>query len=618
MPGRWALLPLTTALLLTACDACDSEGRKVPFKRTEGPSGQGTDGERSGDDRDGRVPFEPTEGRTLPEGTTRVAVEGAPVQAPKGALRALLPQDVDDDGDRDGLFVRTGDQGAAWVLFARRDAADFAPPEDLARIARGGPGCTVEKAGLRTVSRRLALASLRRSCDQGPDRTVALIALERQPRVRERITLLPPEGRTPGAVSLGLRTEDRDEDGYEDVVLNVSVRTPELKEATEVELPWLDRPGGLARDRDEPEKSITELADEGVQALGEDASKALTRARQALAVHAVLCREGGTPRIRFGEGDGLECGSSRGAAKAASVATAALVQEDSLFEALRVAGRLQEEGFDVTEADRARVTKAWNEAPTPEGLQWRKVTTHRIGRAPDVHLPAVALPESDVLLLRGSPARRIALEDQDAGVPSSKTEHGSLLITDPSGKHAVVDVHRSCRGYELTLVRSSDIAAGVVAGRAVSKPLLEPRAPPAGAPCPGRVPKAMREQNGDWRVLGWAPQGIVAAQGDIVRVVPLTVQAKPAGEPTVLAEGTPMPAPLPPGAATPDGEAYVLGTPYGVLLHRVAPQRSTSLLRPDGWQDAEGEVASVAVAPDLSRVALMRGRQVWLMEGYEL
>jgi hypothetical protein len=120
----------------------------------------------------------------------------------------------------------------------------------------------------------------------------------------------------------------------------------------------------------------------------------------------------------------------------------------------------------------------------------------------------------------------------------------------------------------------------------------------------------LRRDDGGYRVVGWAPQGVVAVRGGETRVVPLTVDGRPAGEPQRLDDGDPTPAPILGGAATADGSAYALATDHGIAVHRRGSPPETRLLRPDGFRAAGISPDDVVVSPDLTRVAFVREGRV--------
>jgi len=101
----------------------------------------------------------------------------------------------------------------------------------------------------------------------------------------------------------------------------------------------------------------------------------------------------------------------------------------------------------------------------------------------------------------------------------------------------------------------------------------------------------------------------VAVRRDEVRLVPLTVQGQPAGDPSTLEPGTPPPVPLAAGRMSPDGAAYAVGTPAGLVVRRLEGGDPV-VLRPRAWSDA---VAHVAVSPSGKRIAFAADGKVHLV-----
>jgi hypothetical protein len=223
---------------------------------------------------------------------------------------------------------------------------------------------------------------------------------------------------------------------------------------------------------------------------------------------------------------------------------------------------------------------------------------------PSTHLSRLAFDESGRLHARGpSPS----IVDVATGVATpDPTGEPSTLVVDPSGRFAVSAVERTCEGHVLSIVASRDVVAGVVAGRPISTPLLERRAPPPGARCP-ELPADARRDDGGHRVVGWAPQGVVVVRDGETRVVPLTVDGAPAGEASVLDGDTPPPAPLAAGAMAPGGRGYALVTPFGIAVVDRA-SGATSLARPDGFDAATA--SDPAVDGSLTTVAYLQAGRV--------
>jgi hypothetical protein len=642
-PRAWPLSSAAAALLLTLAGCSDCGGsHAVPFRADAGPALVAAP-----------VPppaapaFVPFDGVTLPESTRQVGVEGAPIAVTAGALRAALPVDLDADGDRDALVVTTDPAGSPTLGATIRDGATFAPARTLGALPLPA-GCALDGATMRAVSATYATVIVTPRCPPSgavpappappgappvaqanvPGIAVAAVALVAaepitfvislgtEPRIRERAQALPEAGRAPGVVTIAVRIEDRDADGSDDVVFDVDVTPPGATAAARVSLPWLERPSGLARDTHEPEAQLAERAARARRALRRNPDDALRLAREVLALHSALCREPGLARVAFGGSEGVPCRSSAAAGAAASIATQALAKQGELLAALDAWASLDRPGATVTRADREAALRAMDALPAEAGATWRVGPTHAYRGGPDARLSALAFtPGGDALLLRGGPAAS-SWSVADGAVSAAPPEAGDILLRDPSRQLAIVDVHRTCRGFVLGIVHTANVVEGVVVGRYLAEPLIAAAPPPQGARCSGAdgtLPEASRLDAGGYAVLGWAPQGAVVARGAEVRVVPLDANGAAIGEASLLAEGTPAPAPFTAGAATPDGSAYAFATPFGVVLRELVPRARVVLLRPEGWATAQGTAGDVAVSSDARRVAVEKGGVVYLI-----
>ncbi len=648
LPPRrdWRLSSLAASLLLTltGCSDCGAS-HTVPFRADAGPATVAAPLPPPA-----AAAFIPFDGVGLPEGTRQLGVEGAPVRVSAGSLRCALPIDLEGDGDRDALLVTSDDAGAASLSEAVRDGAAFAVTRALGALPLPA-GCTLEAAALRAVSLSYATVVLTPRCP--PSATAAtpvvptapgspttpvlpapagtpsaapglvtglpitfIVSLGADPRVRERVQALPEAGRAPGAVVVAVRIEDRDADGSDDVIFDVDVTPPGATAATRVSLPWLERPSGLARDTHEPEAQLAERVTRAKRALRRNPDNALALAREVLALHSAVCREPGLARLAFGGSDGVPCRTSAAAGAAAAIAAQALAKKGELLAALDAWATLERPGTTVSRADRDAARHALEAMPAEPGATWRPGPTHSYRGGPDARLSALAFsPAGEALLLRGGPAAS-SWSVADEVVGAAPPEAGNILVRDPSEQLAIVDVHRTCRGFSLGIVHTANVVEGVVVGRYLSEPLLAPAPTPQGARCvdgEGTLPEASRLDAGGYLVLGWAPQGAVVAHGAEVRVVPLDASGAAIGEASVLAEGTPAPAPFTAGAATADGSAYAYSTPFGVVLRVLSPRAQLVLLRPEGWAAAEGAAGDVAVSSDARHVAVEKGGIVYLI-----
>jgi hypothetical protein len=185
-------------------------------------------------------------------------------------------------------------------------------------------------------------------------------------------------------------------------------------------------------------------------------------------------------------------------------------------------------------------------------------------------------------------------------------------LVDPSGALAVVDVGRTCDGHVLRIVRSREVSQGVVLGRALGEPLLDPR--PAPSPCPP-LPASLRDDSGGFRILGWTPQGVVAVRRDRVRLVPLEMSGNPAGDASDILPETPLPVPFPLGAMTRDGTAYAWIAEIGVVVRRTDGSRTTLVRLPTWPANGAGvDPFDVTLSEDGSKVAYIEGGTVVVVE----
>ncbi|RLB48834.1 MAG: hypothetical protein DRJ42_22330, partial [Deltaproteobacteria bacterium] len=416
-----ALVPVASLVLSAAACGDDAQvpfGLETAAPETAPGTGPGAPG---GSHLDPAAPFVATDGPTFPAGTRSLAIEGAPLET-TGDIRALLTVDVDEDGDRDVVLLEVTGSGAR-LAFARREQSTFAAPSPLGGPLDGTEGCEVTEASLRTISPRFAAARVARSCpreDQEPaetDESLWILSLDGTPRVHEQVVLLPAPGRTPGTVEVSLAVRDQDEDGHRDVVLDVRV-TPETGGApTEASISWLDRPSGLARDTAEPEASLQALGESAIGALRADRAQAMTDARRALALFGVLCREGGGPRLRFGTSDGLACGRSLGAGRAAAALATALARDGEVFAAIGAFERLAEDGYRVPPGAQRLAERAMAAMTTTDGITEWVGPTVTLPPGPSARLPVIAFLDATHLLVRGPSALVIDLTSPDSPQP---------------------------------------------------------------------------------------------------------------------------------------------------------------------------------------------------------
>ncbi|MGB5282987.1 MAG: hypothetical protein WBN29_00665, partial [Polyangiales bacterium] len=174
-------------------------------------------------------------------------------------------------------------------------------------------------------------------------------------------------------------------------------------------------------------------------------------------------------------------------------------------------------------------------------------------------------------------------------------------IRDPSGRFAVRAVRATCAGFEAEI--------GPIRGKQSHRVPIEKRS--ANAPC--KTPIDRPATAFEWAVLGWAPQGLVAASGDLLRVVPVNELGKPAGRPIDLDTTSPLPAPIHGARITADGARYVIPHAEGVVVRDWREGGSGLWLRPGDWDAVQGELRSIAISPNGRKIALQKGSEIRLL-----
>ncbi|MCB9598894.1 MAG: hypothetical protein H6722_21845 [Sandaracinus sp.] len=497
--------------------------------------------------------FEPRRGETFPQGVASVSVEGLSV--PDAATtHALLVSDLDGDGDRDALLLRVDvARQVVGVSVAIREGGAF-------RVRAPSPlpleGCVVEAASLTHATRSSFVAEARTRCTaEGVDesRTMRwILSNEAAPRVRLVTS-------TRGETTLSFAFEDLDDDGHEDVRGTVGAA------GRETTLRWLDRPGGLALDRAEPAASV--------RAAMADARE------QGLALARALCL-GDDATLRLGPGRwGLDCPEELlGAARIAQ--TDALLRAGRLVEALAAM-----DGGAVASAEALDAAARSGVTQTRLPFAYRGEPSLDVTHLALGFLVSEGAPE---LRVQGASIDRVGRDGQarpaDAEPP--------LLRSGDEPPWTVVRTRGNGCGAEASLA----LFLGGTLGGAHEVTIAQPDG-------------CEDEDARPWRIVGWAPQGLLAARLGERRVVPITTDGLPAGDPVVLDADAPWPAPARGGRVTPDGDTWILERPEGVLVFSGG---RVELWRPEGW--AQGPAPSAAaVSADGTEVAVLRGDAIWIL-----
>ncbi len=582
------LLVVTLCLPSASCERCGSQdGPRVPFKLTPNDAGA--------DAGDAAVRGPISESYARDAGVSEL--EG--VRLPWTAVRAALATDLDQDGDHDALALTEEEAGTARIVFALRDGERFEQPREIARLPvrpELAP-CTIERAEFSALSASKAQARFERSCGASKlaePSTHVLLSLEATPRVLESITQRPSSTEAPMALTFA--TLDSDADGHDDIVLTITPPRSAAPEAT-LQLVWFDRASGLVRDLREPETTLSAWAAAARTLASKSPEQAAEKAATVLAIRRALCREGGSPLLWFSGSPGVVCGPGKSEPDALLALSEAQARLSAVREALDAYRALKGLSRGVDERALQKIESALASLPAAPGIMLRRGARVEPLHAPVVHLPAARfLSETTLLLTRREPV----LYDLVTGEESPAQVPADALVRDPAGQLAVTAVEHACTGYSLRVERAPALGEPYLrlpGGSSV--PLLHESNPPDCG-----LKSAQRARGGSFLVLGWAPQGVVLSRGSEVHIVPLDLAGKPAGEPRTLDPATPLPAPLPSGAATPDGARYVEATPFGVVVYAVR-SGEVELWRPEGYLSLGKAAREAAVSPSGRRVAVV-------------
>ena len=551
--------------------------RQVPFGLQDAgtPTELAAEAEESAAELPVGAAFEPNQ--------VEVPVAESTLVLQAGYALAALQLDLDGNEPVDALVVSADPQEVRLQAAYPRGLDVTARKIDSFLV----PGhCAEPAAEIRQLSASLVGVRVDHACETGKRTNFWLITIEAQPRVRERITVLPPNDRSTAPIDLELGVEDRDADGYDDVVAKVRIGD------TDIPLAWLDRPGGFARDTSQPEATLRELADGAWASLDSDLPGAKKRALAVIDAFVALCRESGSARIGLSGTHGLQCQQSRATARAVSVAITAAIRRGSFVRALELQRWWEGTAVRPTPEERELVQAAWRKAKANTTATWRAIDSE--GSPASLYFR-----DADTLVVDGRAPRAIQLSS------GSKTRLSEADIVppvrDPEGRYAVRTVRVTCVGFEAEVgpVRSKQTHRVPIDRRAGDVPCKTPIDRPASV--------------FEWAVLGWAPQGLVAASGDLLRVVPLNAFAKPAGRPIDLSAGSPLPAPIRGARITADGSRYVIPHAEGVVVRDWRRGGAGLWLRPADWNAIPGELRSIAISPDGQRVAVQKGNEIRLL-----
>lgn len=609
---------------LSGC-TCGSSAA-VPFRGGEQPS------LRPQDPAAGLLPLEAA---VYVDGTRALSIEEQPLRIDEGSIRASALFDFDRDGDRDVLLVvLDAPSAAARVLYGERRGEALAPlvslasqatfaPEVGAAVARvgetaagaaaGAAVCAATSASVTPLSDALVLVSVEARCEDAasPRLTTAwVLTADERPRALEHFAWW---GRAEGE-GLSFAAHDRDQDGHDDLELEVRVATS--GEPITTTLTWMSRAAGLAREGDQPEPTLSALAGQAREQLRRNPDESLAITERAIALRDAVCREAERPRLAIGGTRGLSCGASTSIGRLYAMRAASLVRRlrdlsdvPAVQRALAAYIEIDHQGVAVREGDRALVREAWlrlSSVPPTQLVVHRAEQASPLDTRTQPRLSSLAFLDEHRLLVRGASPRvwRVADDTLVADTTAAPPPQLETRIVEPGGARELVAIERTCEGTTVVTVP----VGGLLEGGARRDILVAQRPAPAAAPCTraGTLPEGHRADDGGYVALGWAPSGLVLARGAEVTFVPLDAAGAPAGPPSVLDAQTPLPAPLAVGAAVADARGYAFAFPFGIVVVDRA-ERAVRVFHDRDFAVPQGRPIDVALAPSLSRAAWLCG-----------
>lgn len=644
-PSRRALyatLRVSIGLTCGALGACRScEAKQVPFKRG------GTDAASSASEA-ATPAASPQVPSAYPDGTQQVQVGDMLIERPAGTIRASLPRDLDGDHVNDVLLITTDAEGHA--LFETIMHGSSEPRARLPLEAGPKARCRAVVGNLAPLSGELVMASLAFLCDTEAEAATASAApatpspaaATAQPDAPPMPLDMPPpepssaeaqthwfvidvtdlprrllhlsteagsDDRSP-SLELALSGTDIDNDEHGDVQVAIQIVNPSGNGEAEpfsVTLSWLNRPSGLARERQEPEKSLMPLAQEAWRLAETKPVAALATAAKALDLHRLVCRETGQAKLWVDDARGIPCGPSAAAGKAAAARTIALAKQQAILPALEARAALERSpAFALDSKGRERVAKAIGALRGDTEYRWQMGPSLRAPGAPAVRLPAIGFIDEDHLLLRGPIPQSYDLRTQTAtpaGIP------GSIHASDREHHFAIVDIFRSCSGYQLRIVPASQLIGGIVTGTSVSEPLLEREATEL-EPGSCSASSFSKSDRGGYTLLGLHEGGALFARGASLVDLPLDASAH-GGEPRWLGPYDRAPALDAPGALDASGRFFASASTEGVVVvDRSTPANSKLVRKPASC--ATGPVSDAALSPSARKLAMLCGGHVYV------
>ena len=378
------------------------------------------------------------------------------------------------------------------------------------------------------------------------------------------------------------------------------------KEPAQLTLTWLNRPTGLARERAEPETTLSALANDALRVAPKRPEGGRVLATRALRLHHLLCKESGVAQFWVAGSRGVACGVSAAAGKAAAAKAISLALTQAVLPALEARAELDDPALSVDKKTRQQVTTAIGSMQGDTSYQWHAGPNLRAGSAPALHLPLLGFIDDNTLLLRGPTAQSYDLSTRSVtptGIP------GSVLATDAKHRFALTDIVRSCGGFHVRSVPAAQVIGGIVTGTPTAEPLLWPA--PSSAEANGCSMRPHSDRGG-FVLLGMTSSYALFARGKQLIALPFDALGQVSDPPREIPGSESLPPLSTPGPLDQSGRYLALATSEGVALIDRA-QASARLVRTPA-SCAGSTVSDAALSPSGRKLAMLCGGRVYVAE----
>ena len=294
-------------------------------------------------------------------------------------------------------------------------------------------------------------------------------------------------------------TQDIDGDGRDDVKLTAGLSTDDAP-PVEVELRWLDRTTGLARDPAQPATAFQDMASvELVRSDGVNTSRAvIPRVEKGRRLHASLCDGSGVTRVHTLNGTGLPCvGLEQAFDWFAEAETQSRITQGNIRDAFGVLERA--DWFHPSLSKRGRKAIEKRLLKTVDAVKAKLRAVDVKVRGPDNtprYSPLRFEDDGSLLVLGPSGVQRIGRDDSVEYI-EDEVDPWPMTVIGPS-KDRFLGVAYPCESATVMLLRSGSTGM-------VKPPILTDLLAPRPGACGGRPPDSRRPS-----VLGWGDDGPIA------------------------------------------------------------------------------------------------------------